>query len=100
MIPWNDIRDKVLAKEPKAAPFVEIVGRYWGDGKLTEDIARGLDGGGVSWAIEIRDWTSRLGPLYNLKAADRNREEARNLADRIVRYQWSYPGRQIGRAHV
>jgi hypothetical protein len=39
MIPWTDIREKVLAKEPKAAPFIEIVGRYWGDGKLTEDIA-------------------------------------------------------------
>ncbi|HUT60765.1 MAG TPA: hypothetical protein VNA25_23210 [Phycisphaerae bacterium] len=39
MIPWTDIREKILAKEPKAAPFLEIVAKYWGDGKLTEDIA-------------------------------------------------------------
>ncbi len=39
MIPWTEIRDKVLAKEPKAGAFLDIVGKYWGDGKLTEDIA-------------------------------------------------------------
>lgn len=39
MIPWNDIVANVLAKEPKAKPFLDIVGKYWGDGKLTEDVA-------------------------------------------------------------
>jgi len=39
MIPWTEIREKILAKEPKAAPFLDIVAKYWGDGTLTEDIA-------------------------------------------------------------
>jgi hypothetical protein len=39
VIPWNEIRQKVLAAEPKAGPFLDIVGKYWGDGKLTDDIA-------------------------------------------------------------
>ena len=29
-----------------------------GRSKLNEDICRGLDEGGVSWAIELYDWTS------------------------------------------
>jgi pimeloyl-ACP methyl ester carboxylesterase len=66
-----------------------------GRSKLNNDIARGLDAGGVDWAIEVRDWTSSLGPLYTLKAASRNRAEARKLADRIIRYQWSHPGRPV-----
>ncbi len=62
---------------------------------FNEAICKGLDDGGVDWGIELRDWTSPLGPLYNLHARQRNRRKATELADRIVRYQLSYPDRPV-----
>lgn len=62
---------------------------------LADSIARGLDQGGVNWAIEIQDWTSAWGPLYNLRAEERNRLKARQLSHRIRRYQIVYPDRPV-----
>lgn len=62
---------------------------------LADSIARGLDQGGVNWAIEVFDWTSRWGPLYNLRAEDRNRLKAQELASRVRRYQIAYPDRPV-----
>jgi len=68
-----------------------------GRSKYNADIARGLSRGGVPFAIEIYDWGTGLplGSLVNLVALDRNRGQARKIADRIVRYQQDYPGRSI-----
>jgi len=66
-----------------------------GRSRFNEAIARGLDKGGVNWAIEIYDWTSPLGPLYNLRAEDRNRSEASRLSWRISRYILTHPGRPV-----
>lgn len=60
-----------------------------------EAICRGLDGGGVSWAIELYDWTSPLGALYNLGAYDHNRRKASEIGWRISRYHHKYPGRPV-----
>lgn len=65
------------------------------DSGLADSIARGLDQGGVNWAIEIEDWTSAWGPLYNLRAEDRNRLKAQQLSHRIRRYQLAYPDRPV-----
>ncbi|MBN1554732.1 MAG: hypothetical protein JXA11_08300 [Phycisphaerae bacterium] len=62
---------------------------------LADNIARGLDEGGVNWAIEIHDWTSGWGPLYNLRAEDRNRLKANQLSTRVLRYQIDYPDRPV-----
>ena len=37
---WTDIRAAVLAKAPNAAPELDVIAKYWGDGKLTEEIVR------------------------------------------------------------
>ncbi len=66
-----------------------------GGSVLNRAICRGLDEGGVNTAIELYDWTSRLGPLYNLRAKRRNRRVAGEIADRIVRYQAEYPDRPV-----
>ncbi len=66
-----------------------------GRGGLNEAICHGLNDGGVNWAIELYDWTSPLGLLYNLRAEDRNRRRASQLAWRITRYLWDYPGRPV-----
>ena len=39
MITWEEIELAVLAKSPKAKPFLDILATHWGDGKLTEAIA-------------------------------------------------------------
>lgn len=39
LLSWPEIRAKVLAKAPNAAPALDVVAQYWGDGKLTEEIA-------------------------------------------------------------
>ncbi|MFB3894426.1 MAG: hypothetical protein ACE15C_20690 [Phycisphaerae bacterium] len=65
MIPWMEIRDKVLAVEPKAGPFLDIVGRYWGDGRLTEDIA-----GRFIAAWMNRNFVAARALLYGSMTAD------------------------------
>jgi len=64
---------------------------------FNEAICRGLDEGGVDWAIELYDWTSHvpLGFLINLRSERRNRGRAAAIAERIVRYQRNYPDRSV-----
>ncbi len=68
-----------------------------GRSKYNSDILAGLNDGGVSCAIEIYDWTTILpmGALLNLTAIDRNKEQARLIAQRVVEYQNDYPERPV-----
>ena len=66
-----------------------------GRSKLNVDICRGLDKGGVDWAIELYDWTSPVGMLYNQRAEIRNRQKALQIAEHVKRYQWSHPYRPV-----
>ena len=68
-----------------------------GQSKLNRDIALGLDEGGVSSAIEVRDWTTRLpgNYVYHLANLKRNRQEAAKIAHLIYSYQRIYPGRPV-----
>ncbi len=61
------------------------------------NIARGLDDGGVGSAIDIYDWNVPIpgGALLNLTAYERNLEQARKLARRIMDYQKDFPGRSV-----
>ncbi len=62
---------------------------------LNEAICKGLNNGGVNWAIELSDWTSNWGVLYNLRAEERNRRQARKIAKRIERYMVAFPDRPV-----
>ncbi len=62
-----------------------------GRGLFNESICKGLDDGGVDWAIELYDWTSSFVPFYNLRAQGRNRRKASELALRIAQYRLDYP---------
>jgi len=66
-----------------------------GRSKLNVDICRGLDAGGVDWAIELYDWTSSLGMLYNQRAETRNRQKAIQIAEHVKRYRWAHPYRPV-----
>jgi len=61
------------------------------------DIALGLDEGGVTSAIEVYDWTTGVPGtfVYNLADLERNRRQARGLADRILAYRDRYPGSPV-----
>lgn len=82
--------------------------RYWrgvvfvlpgieGGSTFSRDVALGLDNGGVTSAIEIHDWTTRLpgGFVLNLANLERNQREARRLAQRVIDYRKQYPGRPV-----
>jgi pimeloyl-ACP methyl ester carboxylesterase len=60
-------------------------------------VARGLVDAGHDRAIEISDWTTGYWPMfvYHLMALERNREQAREIAERIIAYQDRYPGRPV-----
>jgi len=68
-----------------------------GRGPVNLDLARGLADGGVTAAIEVFDWTtgSTALALYHLRALERNRRVADEVARRIVEYQDQHPGRPV-----
>ncbi|MCE5325024.1 MAG: alpha/beta fold hydrolase [Planctomycetaceae bacterium] len=72
-------------------------------------ILPGIDGGGlrnlaiadalkdqnVPVAVEVFDWTSPLGPLFNQVAVDANHRRAADLAEHIERYRKDHPNGQV-----
>ena len=60
-------------------------------------IARGLIEAGHPAAVEVRDWTTGHWPLfvYHLMALERNKEQARQIAAQILKYQDQYPSRPV-----
>jgi pimeloyl-ACP methyl ester carboxylesterase len=60
-------------------------------------IARGLIEAGHPAAVEVRDWTTGHWPLfvYHLMALERNKQQAREIAEQILKYQTQYPGRPV-----
>ena len=73
--------------------FPGIDGRGWHNRAIRD----GLADGGVVCAVEIVDWTV-LGTwtaLYNLRAEQRNRRKAGQIARRITAYQDAHPGRKV-----
>ena len=66
-----------------------------GRGHFNEAIADGLNDANVDCAIEIHDWTAPMGPVFNLRAEQRNRGKAAELAERIAHYVVSHPDRPV-----
>lgn len=68
-----------------------------GRGTLNLAIRDGLVDGGVDCAVEIVDWTAGgiLTFPYNLRAENRNRAKAAEIAARIQRYRTSHPGAPV-----
>jgi len=68
-----------------------------GRSALSEAICEGLVDGGVNWAVELCDWTSPVPMNYlgNLRDRDRNRQQAEEIAAKIVRYKMAHPERPV-----
>jgi pimeloyl-ACP methyl ester carboxylesterase len=64
---------------------------------LNRNIARGLVQGGVPSGIEVYDWTMGgwLTVPLNLRYLERNREQARKIALKIIAYQDRHPGQPV-----
>ncbi len=66
-----------------------------GQSRINKDICWGLADAGVHCAIELVDWTMPGAYLINLRDEQRNRHKAEGIANRITRYQMSYPERPV-----
>jgi hypothetical protein len=62
---WEDISSAVLAKAPTAGPILNIVEKYWGDGKLTENVASEFVA-----AYAQGDYVAAQKVLYSTMSAD------------------------------
>lgn len=77
--------------------YIIVLPGIEGRSVFNANIVKGLADGGVPSAIEIYDWTAG-GPFLlavNLRALDRNKRQARKIADKIIDYQECYPGRPV-----
>ncbi len=78
--------------------YVIVLPGVEGKSPMTTSVAHGLADGGVPSAIEVYDWTVGVpwvAPVWNLRAAGHNRNEARKIAQKIVDYQNRYPGQPV-----
>ncbi len=95
------VRSMVNSDQPYMAPdridkgLVIVLPGIEGRSPLNEDICRGLSDGGVDCAIELMDWTSWAGPLYDQRAQDRNRRKASEIAALILNYKQTHPGTPV-----
>ncbi len=64
---------------------------------LNISLMAGLLDAGLPYAMEIVDWTTRcfLLAIYHLRAWERNRRIARQIASRVIEYRRQYPGRPV-----
>lgn len=64
---------------------------------LNISLMQGLLDGDVPYGMEIVDWTTgnKFLALYHLRSWRRNQRQASQLAERIVEYRRTYPGRPV-----
>jgi len=66
-----------------------------GRSPLNERTVQGLVDGGVPHGIDLEDWTSFLGPLYNLRAELHNRRKATRIAVKVAEYKFAHPDNPV-----
>jgi hypothetical protein len=99
--PVVDKRSKVWQADRLDHGYIVILPGSWGETAADHGIVEGLVDAGVDAAIEIYAWPVGDFPAgvfmvpYNLRATERNRGQARTVAEKIVRYQQSHPGRPV-----
>lgn len=98
---WCDNGSKTWQAERVDRGLVIVLPGSWGDSPADHGIVKGLIRSNLDAKIEIDDWTVghwTVRPLlipYNVRALERNQAQARRIADKIVAYQTSYPGRPV-----
>jgi pimeloyl-ACP methyl ester carboxylesterase len=94
---WCNEYQGWLAPERVERGYTIILPGVEGTSWFNISIARGLVDAGHDAAIEIYDWTTRcrLMLFYHLMALERNREQARIIAEKIIAYQDRFPNRPV-----
>lgn len=94
---WCGDFDEWLSPERAEMGYTIVLPGVEGTSLQNINIARGLVDAGHPAAIEVRDWTtgSRTMFVYHLMALERNRKQARAIAEQIVAYQNQYPERAV-----
>jgi pimeloyl-ACP methyl ester carboxylesterase len=76
--------------------YTIVLPGIWGAQPIDYGIVNGLQDGDIPSAIELYDWTAgAFWLVYNLRAIEHNRSEARKIAAKIVDYQDRFPGRPV-----
>lgn len=88
---------KLQTPERHEQGLVLILPGVEGESFLNQSVAWGLADAGVPSALVVDDWTTGtpLLYLYHLRGWSRNKRQAQRIAERIVDYQNSYPGRPV-----
>jgi pimeloyl-ACP methyl ester carboxylesterase len=94
---WNTAADEWMSEDRLQQGYTLVLPGIEGRSPHNISIAHGLIDGGHSSAVEIFDWTTGSWVLfpYHLTGYDRNHEQARQIARRILAYQNEYPGRPV-----
>ena len=85
------LQQPYVTEERLARGLVIVLPGIEGPSLLNSGIRRGLADGGVDYALELYDWTSKWGPLHSLIDEPRNRGQAQEIVDRIAGYRREYP---------
>lgn len=94
---WCSEYEGWLAPERLERGYTLILPGIEGTSWFNISVARGLVDAGHEAAIEVNDWTTGYWPMfvYHLMALERNRVQAKQIADKIVAYQQHFPGRPV-----
>ena len=93
-----DLNTYYTSAERMDKGLVVILPGIEGESAANQDIRRGLDEGGVPYALAIYRWGFPLpgiGLYMNQTDTAGNRRAARELAERLVQYQTNFPDRPI-----
>lgn len=94
---WCSEFDEWLTAERLDKGYTLVLPGVEGTSWFNISIARGLADAGHDAAIEVVDWTTGNWVLfpYHLMALERNKQRAKEIADRIIAYQKCYPDRPV-----
>jgi pimeloyl-ACP methyl ester carboxylesterase len=94
----SDPNKPFMTSDRMNSGLVIILPGIEGESSLNHDVRRGLLNGGLFYAVPIYRWGRPVpiaGPLLNQMDIIGNRIEGKEIANRIVSYQKSYPGRPV-----
>lgn len=89
--------DQLVCEERKQKGLVIVLPGIEGRSAWNESVVTALDEAGYQGALEIVDWTTGSVKRWyrHLVLEERNREQAQQIADKIVAYQRDFPDRPV-----
>ena len=88
-------RQPYYTPERMSTGLVVVLPGIEGISPLNKGAVQGLAYGGVPYGIKLEDWTSWLGPLYNLRAELHNRRKATRIAVKVAEYKFAHPDNPV-----